>query len=86
MSDTITTSKLPSLPEEITTEWLASVLQLPIKSSEHTNAILDQTASKVYITLTYEDGPAGEDRPHYICVKGGKQNCLTLRRLSRLTS
>ena len=72
MADAASTGKLPMAPEEITTEWLKSVMQLPIKTSEITQSILDQTASKIYITLTYEDGPAGNDRPEFICVKGGK--------------
>lgn len=71
MPETTTTSKLPSVPEEVTTEWLSSVLKLPIKSSEITKTILNQTASKVYVTLTYEDGPAGNDRPEHVCLKGG---------------
>ncbi|CAI6099787.1 unnamed protein product [Clonostachys chloroleuca] len=71
MPETTTTSKLPSVPEEVTTEWLSSVLKLPIKSSEITKSILNQTASKVYVTLTYEDGPAGNDRPEHVCLKGG---------------
>lgn len=59
------------VPEEVTSEWLASVLKLPIQSSEITHTILDQSASKVYVTLTYNDGPVRNGRPQYICVKGG---------------
>jgi hypothetical protein len=71
MAETTSTAKLPMTPEEITTEWLASVLKLSIKTSEITGTILDQSAAKVFVTLTYEDGCTGDERPQHICLEGG---------------
>jgi len=60
------------VPEEITASWLGSVLGNKVKSFEITNSILNATAGKIFITVTYEDEEdAATPRPTYICLKGG---------------
>ena len=60
---------LPTLPADITTEWLSSKLGHKVKSIENTSNIWG-TASKLFYTITYEDDGNSPDRPTYICIKG----------------
>ncbi|KAH6652340.1 kinase-like domain-containing protein [Truncatella angustata] len=65
---------LPALPEDVTTEWLGSVLGQSIKSATmHADRNIFGTASKLFYTLEYADSAATGDpstRPVHICVKG----------------
>lgn len=71
VSEKISEPSLPMLPEEITLSWLSSCLGHQIKSIEVTEQILMATASKVFVTITYQDETAAVARPRHICVKGG---------------
>lgn len=62
---------LPTVPEQVTASWLASVLELNLKAAELTKSILNATASKLFVTLTYEDDDVEAVRPTYLCLKGG---------------
>ncbi|KAK8000574.1 kinase-like domain-containing protein [Apiospora arundinis] len=75
MMETLSNDKrlpMPMVPEEISAEWLSSILGQKVQSFTTTSTILDQTTGKVFIELTYEDGIAsnGEDRPAHLCLKG----------------
>lgn len=59
---------LPLLPEVITADWLSQVLGYKIKGVKTRN-ILPGTATKVFVTVTYEDEKA--PLPANICLKGG---------------
>lgn len=64
--------KLPVLPADLTIEWLSSKLGHKVKSVENTRNIWG-TASKLFYTITYEDGQEKEDtdkRPTHVCIKG----------------
>ncbi|KAI0837443.1 kinase-like domain-containing protein [Hypoxylon sp. FL0890] len=70
--------ELPSLPEHVTASWLSSVLGQKVKSIELTKSILNASAGKLFITITYDDGNGGsaertEDtkKPTKVCIKGG---------------
>jgi len=68
----MSTTALPTLPEQVTAEWLSSVLNQPIKSIETTNQVLVATTSKLFITCKYDDDDnSSKDRPSRIVVKGG---------------
>jgi aminoglycoside phosphotransferase (APT) family kinase protein len=66
-------AKLPTVPEEITTAWLSSVLGHPVKATETTNAVLVATTCKISMKVTYEDEDTNTTavRPSNICIKGG---------------
>lgn len=67
---TTTTEELPVLPEGITPEWLGAKLGHKIKSLKNTRNIWG-TASKLFYTVTFEDGnDADESRPNHVCIKG----------------
>ncbi|KAK1989261.1 aminoglycoside phosphotransferase [Colletotrichum cereale] len=61
--------QLPALPADVTLEWLGSKLGHKIKSIENTHSIWG-TGSKLFYTITYEDGTSNGDRPTHVCVKG----------------
>ncbi|KAM0255905.1 hypothetical protein ACHAQJ_005306 [Trichoderma viride] len=65
--------KLPLAPEEITSEWLSNVLGQKVKSFLFSNQILLATASKLFVTVTYDDEAAASaaGKPTFICLKGG---------------
>ncbi|KAI1411238.1 kinase-like domain-containing protein [Hypoxylon sp. FL1857] len=71
--------ELPSLPEHVTASWLASVLGQKVKSIELTKSILNASAGKLFVTITYDDdnGCSMESiekdikRPTKVCIKGG---------------
>ncbi|UKZ78256.1 hypothetical protein TrVFT333_005992 [Trichoderma virens FT-333] len=67
-----TEQKLPLAPEEISSEWLSSVLGQKVKSFIFTDQILLATASKLFVTITYDDEAAASvaAKPTYICLKG----------------
>ncbi|RSL91491.1 hypothetical protein CEP52_014234 [Fusarium oligoseptatum] len=69
MSSDIT--PLPTRPGQVTPEWLGGVLGQKVKSLEITRSIHDAAASKLFITIKYEDEESTVDRPHHICLKGG---------------
>ncbi|KAI0161419.1 kinase-like domain-containing protein [Xylariaceae sp. FL1272] len=56
--------ELPSVPEDITAEWLSSVLELKVTSVEKTKE-LPGTATKIYVTAQTDDGAKK------LCIKGG---------------
>lgn len=62
---------LPRTADDVTAEWLSSVLGHTIKTAEVTRSVLDETATKLFITCHYEDEVRNDDRPRYLCVKGG---------------
>ncbi|KAH0527411.1 hypothetical protein TsFJ059_002415 [Trichoderma semiorbis] len=68
-----TEQKLPLAPEEISSDWLSSVLGQKVKSFVFTNQILLATASKLFVTITYDDAAAASaaGKPTTICLKGG---------------
>lgn len=67
---TTTTEELPVVPEGVTPEWLGAKIGHKIKSLECTRKIMG-TGSKLFYTITYEDGnDADESRPKHVCVKG----------------
>lgn len=61
----MSTQILPTVPEKTTADWISGVLGQEIKSIQQTNAVLDATASKIFLAVTYEDD-APTDRPAYI--------------------
>ncbi|EAA29124.3 hypothetical protein GE21DRAFT_3703 [Neurospora crassa] len=61
--------QLPTVPSEITPEWLSSRLGHKIKSIKHTCSIWG-TGSKLFYTITYEDDTHTAARPTHICIKG----------------
>ncbi|KAK3493501.1 kinase-like domain-containing protein [Neurospora crassa] len=64
--------QLPTVPSEITPEWLGSKLGHKIKSIKHTRSIWG-TGSKLFYTITYEDDNDNDNhpsRPTHICIKG----------------
>lgn len=63
---------LPALPEDVTAEWLGTVLGHKIKSATmHSDRNIFGTASKLFFTLEYADEvPDPSTRPLHICVKG----------------
>ncbi|KAI1136816.1 kinase-like domain-containing protein [Hypoxylon sp. FL0543] len=71
--------ELPSLPEHVTASWLASVLGQKVKAIELTKSILNASAGKLFITITYDDDNGGSaeptekdtKRPTKVCIKGG---------------
>ncbi|KAI5460389.1 kinase-like domain-containing protein [Mariannaea sp. PMI_226] len=71
MSAEDTQPLLPLVPEEVTAEWIGSVLGLKVQSIELTSSVLNATASKLFVTITYEDDEEAADRPTYVCLKGG---------------
>ncbi|KAI2631676.1 kinase-like domain-containing protein [Xylaria nigripes] len=58
-------SLLPSIADEITSEWLSDILGLRITSMQHTGA-LPGTATKLYVTAENKDGEVTR-----LCIKGG---------------
>ncbi|KAK6859571.1 kinase-like domain-containing protein [Apiospora arundinis] len=75
MMETLSNDKrlpMPMVPEDISTEWLSSILGQKVQSFTTTSTILNQTTGKVFIELTYEDVIVGngEDRPAHLCLKG----------------
>lgn len=71
MTDSISLQLLPSLPEDITASWLGSALGHELKSIEITDCELNATASKILITITYENNDSCTPRPKFVCIKGG---------------
>ncbi|KAH7126519.1 kinase-like domain-containing protein [Dactylonectria estremocensis] len=65
------TQSLPTVPEQVTASWLTSVLDLNVRSIELTNSILNATASKLFVAITYEDENPETARPTHVCLKGG---------------
>ncbi|KAH7311434.1 kinase-like domain-containing protein [Stachybotrys elegans] len=63
-----TEEQLPMLPADLTAEWFSNKLGHKVRSIENTRNIWG-TASKLFYTLSYEDG-ATQDRPTQVCVKG----------------
>ncbi|KAI0098606.1 kinase-like domain-containing protein [Hypoxylon sp. NC0597] len=67
--------ELPSLSEHVTASWLSSVLGQKVKSIELTKSILNASAGKLFITITYDDDNEGSadpsKRPTKVCIKGG---------------
>ncbi|KAK7935926.1 hypothetical protein PG985_001421 [Apiospora marii] len=62
---------MPMTPEEISAEWLSSILGHKVQSFTITSTILNQTTGKIFVDPVYEDGAADkEDRPAHLCLKG----------------
>ncbi|EOA89367.1 hypothetical protein ACJQWK_09439 [Exserohilum turcicum] len=66
--DTPYPPELPARPEDITAQWLSTVLRHKVKSVVLRKTV-SGTATKVFVTVTYEDG--SEKLPTQFCVKGG---------------
>jgi hypothetical protein len=62
--------ELPVLPKDITAEWLSQVLDRKVKSVV-LESIIPGTATKVFVTVTYEDNGGPNQLPTQLCVKGG---------------
>lgn len=63
---------LPLVPEDVTADWLSSVLGHKIKTIECTKTTLMATASKLHLTITYEDpDDIAKGKPTHVCLKGG---------------
>lgn len=58
------------VPEEITASWVDSILGFNVKSIDITKVLLDQTTSKVFVTVTYEDDTSEAYKPKHLCIKG----------------
>ncbi|KAI1465581.1 kinase-like domain-containing protein [Daldinia caldariorum] len=65
----LTQLQLPTVPEEVTASWLTEVLKIKVKSAE-LKKVLPGTATKLYISIQYEDDKAVLQSAD-ICVKGG---------------
>ncbi|KAK3209271.1 hypothetical protein GRF29_69g1300709 [Pseudopithomyces chartarum] len=63
-------SELPILPEEVNAEWLSKALGCQIKTVSLDRTI-PGTATKVFVSVTYEDEDSVEGLPRRFCVKGG---------------
>ncbi|KAI0890749.1 kinase-like domain-containing protein [Annulohypoxylon maeteangense] len=61
---------LPTVPEEVTASWLTEVLGTKVKSINVTKT-MPGTASKICVTVEYEDANSDKTRPTDLCVKGG---------------
>ncbi|KAK8064260.1 kinase-like domain-containing protein [Apiospora saccharicola] len=61
---------MPMTPEEISAEWLSSILGHKVQSFTITSTILNETTGKVFVDPVYEDGAANKDRPAHLCLKG----------------
>lgn len=61
--------RLPTTQEELSTTWLSRNLKQRVKAFEVTSAILDQTAGKLFLTITYDDDH-DTLRPEHVCLKG----------------
>ncbi|KAF4473052.1 aminoglycoside phosphotransferase [Fusarium albosuccineum] len=68
---TSNTFTLPTIPEQVTASWLSEVLGQKIKSIDLTNSILNATASKLFVTIEYDDEGDETSRPSHVCLKGG---------------
>jgi hypothetical protein len=62
--------ELPVLPEDVTAEWLSKVLERKVMSVVLERTI-PGTATKVFVTVTYEDDSSTNKLPTQFCVKGG---------------
>ncbi|KAI5925082.1 kinase-like domain-containing protein [Camillea tinctor] len=65
MSLTPVPERLPTTPEEISSTWLSTVLDQDVQHFEVTYTLLNQTAGKVFATITYKDG-----KQDNVCLKG----------------
>jgi hypothetical protein len=67
---TSTPLSLPIVPSDITVAWLSQVLNRKV-----TSVVLDRTvpgtATKVFVTVTYDDDTSPHALPTQLCVKGG---------------
>lgn len=63
------TRTLPAVPEDITAAWLSDVLGHEVKTV-NINRVLAGTATKVFVTVAYEDGD-NVPLPTNFCLKGG---------------
>lgn len=70
----------PLVPEDITVQWLSGVLGRKVKTFEFTKKVLQATASKLHITVTYEETGTDNDStkvpPTHLCLKGGFNQAL----------
>ncbi|KAJ4297449.1 hypothetical protein N0V90_005340 [Kalmusia sp. IMI 367209] len=62
--------ELPALPEDIAVEWLSKIFERKVKSVTLDRTI-PGTATKVFVTVTYEDDSDTKKHPTRLCVKGG---------------
>jgi hypothetical protein len=69
-SDGPTPPDLPVIPTDITAEWLSKVLERKVKSVVLGRTI-PGTASKAFVTITYEDEDSANVLPTQLCIKGG---------------
>jgi hypothetical protein len=62
--------ELPVVPVDITAEWLTEVLKGKVKTVA-LDRIIPGTATKVFVTVTYEDDSPARELATRLCVKGG---------------
>ncbi|KAJ4360322.1 uncharacterized protein N0V89_000883 [Didymosphaeria variabile] len=62
--------ELPMLPADVSAEWLSKVLERKVKTVALDRTI-PGTATKVFVTVTYEDDKPPKEAPTRLCVKGG---------------
>ncbi|KAK8065037.1 kinase-like domain-containing protein [Apiospora hydei] len=70
---------MPMTTEEISVEWLSSILGHKVHSFTVTSTILNQTTGKIFLDLKYEDGAAADEkcRPAHLCLKGSFNPAMT---------
>lgn len=61
---------LPTLPTDINAQWLSRVLGHKVKTVS-LDRVIPGTATKAFISITYEDENSSEELPKRLCVKGG---------------
>ncbi|KAI1390396.1 kinase-like domain-containing protein [Hypoxylon trugodes] len=61
---------LPTVPEEVTASWLSGVLGTKIKSIK-LEKVVPGTATKLFVTVEYDETDKATLRPTHLCIKGG---------------
>ncbi|CAJ2508683.1 Uu.00g137090.m01.CDS01 [Anthostomella pinea] len=69
MSKVSINQDLPLRPEDISSEWLSSVLGCIVESFTMTFTTLNATTGKVFVTISYKH-TVETDRPTHVCLKG----------------
>ncbi|KAL1598756.1 hypothetical protein SLS60_007897 [Paraconiothyrium brasiliense] len=62
--------ELPVLPADVSAEWISQVLGRKVKTVA-LDRIIPGTATKVFVTITYEDDSNPKALPTRLCIKGG---------------
>lgn len=64
-------TQLPLVPEDVTAQWLSTIIGHKVKTIDCTKTTLMATDSKLHLTIAYEDPDPAEDKPTHVCIKGG---------------